>query len=232
MTYAEWSLTGLGGRRARGRSARQGGEGRGKEERRREGGWGGHRGKGEGEPVPQRVRWAEAWATHQSGGADELGAGEHLSSRRRGVDVGDRRRGLLSRSLSAEGKKGLRSSVPQGPALPTPGPQGPRAGRRRGRVPRRCKPGGWGPAARSAPGPRPLLTSAYLPRRRRRRRRQRRQRSKQWGWARRRGAALIHAAAPGWRRRGGRRSRSLCNNFISNHQRRTRTVTRQQAGGQ
>lgn len=98
-------------------------------------------------------------------------------------------------------KKGLRSSVPQGPALPTPGPQGPRAGRRRGRVPRRCKPGGWGPAARSAPGPRPLLTSAYLPRRRRRRR-QRRQRSKQWGWARRRGAALIHAAAPGWRRRG------------------------------
>lgn len=74
-------------------------------------------------------------------------------------------------------KRGLRSSVPQGPALPTPGPQGPRAGRRRGRVPGRCKPGGWGPVARSAPGPRPPLTSAYLPRRRRRR--QRRQRSKE-----------------------------------------------------
>lgn len=37
MTYAEGGLTGLGGRRAWGRSAGQGGEGRGKEERRRVG---------------------------------------------------------------------------------------------------------------------------------------------------------------------------------------------------
>lgn len=35
MTYAEWGLTGLGGRRAWGRSAGQGWEGRGKEERRK-----------------------------------------------------------------------------------------------------------------------------------------------------------------------------------------------------
>ncbi|XP_076425811.1 uncharacterized protein LOC143272891 [Peromyscus maniculatus bairdii] len=90
---------------------------------------------------------------------------------------------------------------PRGLPFPPRAPRAPAQGRRRGRVPGRCKPGGWGPAARSAPALRPPLTSAYLPRRRRRGQ-QRRQRSKQWGWARRRATALIPAAAPGWRRRG------------------------------
>lgn len=70
-----------------------------------EGGRRGHPGKGEGESVPRRVRWAEARVTHQSRGAGELGAGEHLSSWRRGVDIGDRRRGLLSCFLSGERKE-------------------------------------------------------------------------------------------------------------------------------
>lgn len=62
-----------------------------------------------GEDIGARVKESRslggARATHQSRGAGELGAGEHLSPWRRGVDIGDRRRGLLSRFLSAERKE-------------------------------------------------------------------------------------------------------------------------------
>lgn len=54
-------------------------------------------------------------ATHQSGGAGELGAGEHLTlfGAVRLDDVGDRRRGLVSRFLSEEAK-GLKVRCPPG----------------------------------------------------------------------------------------------------------------------
>lgn len=63
--------------------------------------------------VDARAKWSgprapgPAWATHQSWGAGELGAGEHLAlfGAARLEDLGDKRLGLLSRFLSAEAKR-------------------------------------------------------------------------------------------------------------------------------
>lgn len=62
-------------------------------------------------------------ATHQSGGAGKLGAGEHLTllGAARLEDFGDRRRGFLSRFLSEEAKR-LKVKCPP---RACPSPQGP-----------------------------------------------------------------------------------------------------------
>lgn len=148
-------------------------------------------------------------ATHQSGAAGELGAGEHLTLLgRRGWRLGGRRRGLLS----AEER---RLKVKRPPRARPPGqvPPGSRARRRPGpraqRHASRMNGSPWTPLPR--PG---RLRALGLPSRRRRRRR--RQRSKEWGWARRRGPVLIRAAAPGWRRRGtGRRGEDAQGHFVT-----------------
>lgn len=73
---------------------------------------------------PQRP--GPAWTTHQSGGAGELGAGEHLTLFGAGrlEDLGDGRRGVHSRFPSAE-VKGLKVKCPPGPVLPTQVPRAP-----------------------------------------------------------------------------------------------------------
>lgn len=110
-----------------------------------------------------------------------------------------------SPATSLRRQRGLRSSALRGPVLSPPPTL-----RSRGLL---CTPSAWAPrpatrqqnewvpkgAARPRPGPAPA-SWAYRPGRWRRRRR--RQRSKEWRWARRRGAALMRAAAPGWKRRG------------------------------
>lgn len=103
-----------------------------------------------------------------------------------------------SSPASAEQKR-LKVKCPPRACPPRPGPRLPRERRRPGpRAQRHASGmnGSRGRRSRGQAGSRAL----GLPSRRRRRRR--RQRSQEWGWARRRGPALIRAAAPGWRRRG------------------------------
>ena len=80
------------------------------------------------------------WATHQSWGAGKLGAGEHLAlfGAAQLEDLGDRRRGLLSRFLSAESKS-LKVKCPPRARTSTQVP----------RVPVHAV--SWGPAPNEAP---------------------------------------------------------------------------------
>lgn len=73
-----------------------------------------------------------AWSTHQSGGAGKLGA-EHLTllGAARLEDLGDRRRGLLSRFLSEEAKRLKVKRPPRACPLSPTHPQVPRGSRAR-----------------------------------------------------------------------------------------------------
>lgn len=89
-----------------------------------------------------------AWATHQSGGAGELGAGEHLTvfGAARLEDVGEWRRGLFC-FPSAE-VKGLKVKCPPGPVLPTHVPRAPEHAVGSGPRPARRQQNEWIPAGR------------------------------------------------------------------------------------
>lgn len=231
MTYAEWGLTGLGGRRARGRSARQGGEGKGKGERRK--GEGREGGEGTGARVKES-RSLSGYAGPRPGLRTRAGVRTSLAQANifppGGAawmwvtgDVGSSPAPSLRRE-----KKRLKVKCPPGACPSHPGPPGPpttwpRAQEVQAR---------WmGPSGPLRPGPAP---SAYL------------RLPPEAAAAAATAAAEVEAVGLGAQARcgsyprrstrmekaGGGRSRSLCNNFISNHQRRTRTVTRQQAGGQ
>lgn len=105
-----------------------------------------------------------AWATHQSRGAGELGAGEHLTlfGAARLEDLGDGRRGLLSRFPSAEVKR-LKVKCPPGPILPTQVPRAPVHAVGLGPRPTRRQKNEWVLAGRRSARARPGSRAVRLP---------------------------------------------------------------------